>query len=343
MLKLIFSSGCVVFFLRSALAQATFPFEITDNPNEIRISSAQLEAVVNKRGYVSGIAGGSFLDKQTGFHDAGFGLDIVDWLMEPGSDEAYRDQLPKELVYPFNNAYHGRRAKRSIEGPQICTQARQLTPRIIRGPDFVAVQSSFQYSLAAPGKRTGSIWSQTLVFPAGKRYFISSDQITSANSSDGLFLRIDMPGHIRHRGGDTFSEVYLSYLGRLPATEFLTNFPPDEKFIYRRGIEPMPQRFVRAYHLRDSKTGRGGPWLAGMTLDPTVVSEAWCHQRDYVCLIEEFGGRKIEAGQSFSAAFIVGYFDTLEEMERVYDQYAGAQALLADRNGWKLLPEKHQP
>ena len=74
-----------------------------------------------------------------------------------------------------------------------------------------------------------------------------------------------------------------------------------------------------------------------MTLDPNVVSEAWCHQRGYVCLIEEFGGRPIKAGESFSAAFIVGYFDSIDEMEKVYDQYAGNVGLAADEKGWRLL------
>src|SRR5687768_7605776 len=61
-------------------------FEVTEGPEELRLVSAALEAAVRKRGYVSGVAGGSFLDKKTGFRDSGFGLDIVDWLMEPGSD-----------------------------------------------------------------------------------------------------------------------------------------------------------------------------------------------------------------------------------------------------------------
>ena len=68
----------------------------------------------------------------------------------------------------------------------------------------------------------------------------------------------------------------------------------------------LPERFIRACRLRDPQTGNSGPWLAGMTLDPDVVHEAWCHQRGYVCMIEEFGGRPIKAGESFSAAFIVG-------------------------------------
>ena len=129
-----------------------------------------------------------------------------------------------------------------------------------------------------------------------------------------------MPGHIKHKDGDTFSEVYLSYHGRIPAGEFREDFAPDEKFLYVRQPDAIPRRMIRAYHIRDPKTGKDGPWLAGMTLDPSAVSEAWCHQRGYVCMIEEFGGRPIRAGESFGAAFIVGFFDSIEEMNEVYDQ-----------------------
>ncbi len=310
--------------------------QVEQNENEIRISTPQLSAAVRKKGYVTGIAAGTFVDKKTGFHDAGYGLDIVDWIMEPGSDEAYRDKLPGDLPYQFNNSYHGKRAKRSIEGPQICTKAQQLSPTVIRGTDFVGVEQSYRYHLAAPGKKTGSEWRQTIVFPAGKRFFISRDKITTVNASEAMFLRLDMPGHIKHRQGDTFSEVYLSYLGKIPAKEFLADFAPDEKFDYRRDRDRVPKRFIRGYHLRDPKSGQEGPWLAGITLEPSVVSEAWCHQRGYVCFIEEFGGRPIRPGESFSAAFIVGYFDSIEEMNEVADHYAGAVDLEADQNSWKL-------
>src|SRR5439155_2998110 len=137
--------------------------------------------------------------------------------------------------------------------------------------DFLAVKTRYRYHLAAPGKKSGSEWNQTMVFPAGKRYFISSDKITTVNASDAMFLRLDMPGHIKHQQGDTFSEVYLSYFGKIPAREFFTDFAPDQKFNYRRSASRVPKRFIRAYHLRDPKTGRDGPWLAGMTLDPAVI------------------------------------------------------------------------
>jgi hypothetical protein len=326
------------------------PFQVTEDENEIRIVTEHLEATIRKKGYVSGVAGGTFVDKKTGFRDAGFGLDIVDWIMEPGSDEAYRDQLPDHMIYRFGNDYHGQTPKRSLEGPQICTKAGEVSPRVIRGQDFLAVEMDYHYTIAAPGHRPGSKWTQTLVFPRGKRYFVSSDRIDAVNSSEAMFLRIDMPGHIKHNRGDTFSHIYLSYLGQtntpegfpagvIPSKEFLENFAPDERFNYRRDrVESPPQRFIRAYRLQDPAIGGEGPWLAGMTLDPGLVYEAWCHQRGYVCMIEEFGGRPVRAGESFGAAFVVGYFDTIEEMNQVYDLHRGRQGLEITAAGWRFLP-----
>lgn len=322
-----------------ALAPADEPkpaFAVTEDADRVRISGDALDASIKKKGYVSGVEGGSFHDKKTGFRDLGFGLDIVDWIMEPGSDEAYRDKLPGDLPYTFNNLFHGKRPKRSIEGPQICTQAKELKPTVIRGTDFVAIKQEHNYTLAAPEKKTGSKWEQTLVFPAGKRYFVSADRITAKNASDAMFLRIDMPGHIKHKNGDTFSEVYLSYHGKISAKEFAKDFAPDEMFLYSRDASKIPKRVIRAYRTRDPKTGKDGPWLAGLTLDPAVVYEAWCHQRGYICMIQEIGGRAVKPGDTFGAAFVVGFFDSIEEMEKVYDEYAGNRGLEVTEKGWKL-------
>jgi hypothetical protein len=327
---------CMIALAFTARADLT----LEESPTQISLSTGALQAKINKKDYVTGVAAGSFLDKQTNFHDAGYGLDIVDWIMESGSDEAYRDQLPKEMIYNYNNPYHGKTAKRSIEGPQICTQAKSLSPTAIKGKDFIAIKTDWNYRTAAPGKKAGSKWEQTIVFPEGKRYFLSSDKITSVNDLDAPFLRLDMPGHIKHKNADAFSELYLSYVGKISATEFTKDFAPDEKFNYRRDKNQIQKRFIRAYHLRDQSTGKDGPWLAGMTLKPDVVTEAWCHQRGYVCMIEEFGpppARNIKAGDAFSAAFIVGYFDSIEEMEKTYDQYAGAVEVQATNDGWKLI------
>jgi hypothetical protein len=155
-----------------------------------------------------------------------------------------------------------------------------------------------------------------------------------------MFLRVDMPGHVKHKNGDSFSEVYLSYLGpngkRIKPEEFAKDFAPDDKFLYARDDKKLPKRIIRAYHIRDPKTGEDGPWLAGMTLDPAAVYEAWCHQRGYVCMIEEVGGRPVKPGESFGAAFVVGFFDSVEEMEKVYDEFAGNQGLEVGEKGWKL-------
>jgi hypothetical protein len=97
---------------------------------------------------------------------------------------------------------------------------------------------------------------------------------------------------------------------------------------------------IRAIHLRDPKTGAAGPWLAGMTLNPADTSEAWCHQRGYVCLIHEVGERPVKAGESFGAAYIVGYFDSIEEMEKVYDAHRTHSDLEVSTGGWKLLPAR---
>jgi hypothetical protein len=326
--------------LTSASVHAADPadsgFHIENVEDRVLVTGEALDFAAKTKGYCTGIAGGSLLDKKSGFHDQGFGLDIIDWLMEPGSDEAYRDQLPGDLAYVFNNPFHGKRAKKSIEGPQICTHANATNPVLIGGKDYLVMKQSWQYTLAAPNKNTGSVWNQTMVFPRGKRYFLSADKMTVKNASDSLFFRQDMPGHIKHKNGDTFSEVYLSYLGRIPASEFSEDFAPDERFNYRRDINGAPERFIRAYHLRDPKTGNDGPWLAGMTLNPSDVSEAWCHERKYVCLIEEIGERPIQAGQSFGAAYVVGYFDSIDEMNAVYDQYKGHSGLVADENAWRL-------
>jgi len=218
-----------------------------------------------------------------------------------------------------------------------------VQPKVTHGTDFLAVQTTYQYEYAAPGRNAGSRWTQLIVFPQGKRFFVLMDRIDSVNDSKEMFLRNDTPGCVRHEQGNTFSEMYLSYLSgsrgvRIPASEFFNPFPPDLKFGYRRDLNKTPEHFIRAYHLRDPQTGKAGPWLAGMTLEPSVVYEAWCSQRpgNIIVMIEEIHGRPVKAGDSFSAAHIVGYFDTIDEMHAVYEQHKGHTALIADASGWRL-------
>ena len=67
-----------------------------------------------------------------------------------------------------------------------------------------------------------------------------------------------------------------------------------------------------------------------MTLNPKDVSEAWCHQRGYVCFIQEIGRERVQTGETFSAAYVIGFFDSIEEMEKVYDQHYGWSNIAID-------------
>lgn len=299
--------------------------KVQETADEITIDTAALQAKVRKKGYVSGIAAGSFLDKKTGARDAGFGLHIMDFLLGPG----YKDGDE----YTRDKKFHGDLPKHYIEGPQICTQAKQLAPEIIRGDDFVAVRMKFTFTKGHNGYKPGSTWQQTLVFLPKERYIVCSESITSVNDVANLLYRIDMPGHIKHKNGDTFEQIYLSYHGTIAAKEFAKDFAPDERFLYQRKDDKLPARMIRAYQLK--KAGKPGPWVAGMTLDPAATVEAWCHQRSYVCFIQELHGRKVKAGETFGAAYVVGYFDDVPAMEKTYDRYKGSRAILIDGKRWR--------
>ena len=309
-------------------------YTITDT--EIKIETDSYSAIVARTGYVSGVKQGTFRDRRTGAVELGFGLDIADFLLEP---EAGKPQDPA-FPYHYPDAYHGNIPKRYVELPQICTQARSLPSEVCQGRGFVAVRQWFRWTQATAGYRPGSLWEQVLVFCDGQRHFYSCDRVVSANDAECLLLRIDLPGHLRHQHGDTFESVYLSYAGELAASEFAADFPPDARFLYRRQAGRIPPQMIRAYRTRVE--GRPGPWLGGVVLDPATVSEAWCHQRGYVCFITEIGGYPIKAGQSFSAAYAIGYFDSLAEMADVASSLAGKRGLQITGSGsepvWEWSP-----
>lgn len=315
------------FFVVACLAvgQTADPIKVQETENVVLIETDVLQAKINKKGYVSGIAAGTLIDKKTGAKDAGFGLHIMDFLLGPGW---------KDDTYTRIAKFHGDLPKHYIEGPQICTQAKKLEPEIIRGEDFVAVRLKFRFTEGHNGFKAGSLWEQTLVFQPGKRYFLSSEQITSANDVDNLIYRIDMPGHIRHKNGDTFEQIYLSYHGAIPAKEFAADFAPDARFLYQRDKGKIPQRMIRGYQLKID--GKPGPWLAGLTLDPAATVEAWCHERGYVCFIQELHGKRVKKGETFGVAYIVGYFDDVKEMEQVYDRYRGKSRIVIEGKTFRL-------
>jgi len=298
----------------------------------IEIETNALKAQIKTTGYTSGVAAGTLIDKRTMGAELGFGLDIADFLLEPGDP----NEPTPAGQYQYGNALrvHGDIPKRYVEGPQICTQARRLPYEIIQGPNFLAVQQWYTWHQAYAPYRAGSKWEQTLIFLEDARYFLSADRITSANDCPSLIMRTDLPGHIRHQQGNNFEHIYLSYEGSfIPSTEFETDFGPDEKYLYRRSQARTQERMIRAYQIKQNE--QPTIWLAGMTLNPDDVYEAWCHQRGYVCMIQEIGGRRIRAGETFGAAYAIGWFDDYNDMRAVYDRLKGP-------SGWDLKRNAQQ-
>src|SRR5437868_5242438 len=160
---------CALLFALPAAAAEPVVREVKDG---LEIETDQLVAKINAKGYVSGVAAGSFLDKKTGARDLGFGLHIMDFLMAPG----WRDD-----GYARDKKVHGDLPKHYVEGPQICTQTKELRPEVIKGKDFVAVRLRFRFTKPAKGLKAGSLWEQTLVFQPHVRYVLSSERITSVN------------------------------------------------------------------------------------------------------------------------------------------------------------------
>src|SRR5262245_29002301 len=90
--------------------------QVREVKDGIEIETDQRSARINAKGYVSGIAAGTFVDTKTGARELGFGLHIMDFLMAPGwRDDGYQRE-PK---------VHGNLPKHYVEGPQICTQAKE--------------------------------------------------------------------------------------------------------------------------------------------------------------------------------------------------------------------------
>ena len=57
--------------------------KLSQTGTTIAVENDHYEAAIHTEGYVSGVAGGTFIDKKTGTNDHSFGLDIVDFLLEP--------------------------------------------------------------------------------------------------------------------------------------------------------------------------------------------------------------------------------------------------------------------
>src|SRR3954453_1927519 len=122
-------------------ARAEGKIAVSRRADRIEIDAPKYRAAVATEGYVSGVAAGSFLDRATGARDLGFGLSVVAFLLEPAGPDA---AVPAGQ-YDFNNLVHGKLAKRYVEGPQICTQAKSLPARVALGDGFAVVRLRYRW------------------------------------------------------------------------------------------------------------------------------------------------------------------------------------------------------
>src|SRR6516162_5749404 len=82
--------GAILVVLTALSGQTDTPIKVQETDTYVLIDTDALQARINKKGYVSGIAAGSLLDKKTGARDLGFGLHIMDFLLAPGwRDDGY--------------------------------------------------------------------------------------------------------------------------------------------------------------------------------------------------------------------------------------------------------------
>lgn len=88
--------------LAALVCHAGGAIKVESTADALLIETDALKARIVKKGYVSGVAAGSLLDKKTGAVDLGFGLHIMDFLLAPGwrddgylRDKRYHGDLPK--------------------------------------------------------------------------------------------------------------------------------------------------------------------------------------------------------------------------------------------------------
>ena len=60
--------------------------------------------------------------------------------------------------YPREAKVHGDLPKHYVEGPQICTQAKELKPEVVKGADFVAIRQRYTFHKPGNGYKAGSTW-----------------------------------------------------------------------------------------------------------------------------------------------------------------------------------------
>ena len=156
----------LLWLLSASLVFAEPPDTVSDDSESIHLSTPTIEAAVRKKGYVTAIAAGSLLDRKNGFREPGFGLEIVDWIIESGSDADWRDQASRRSALQIRRPLSRQHAEAQRGRPADLhagegTRAADHPRRGLRGG---ANELALQARRAR--KKAGSVWTQNRVFPA---------------------------------------------------------------------------------------------------------------------------------------------------------------------------------
>ena len=213
-----------------------------------RSTPTLLQARIRKKGYVSGIAAGSLLDKKTGrprprLRPAHHGL--------PDGPRLERRWLLARRQAARQSAQALRRRPANLHAGE------EARTRSHRGKDFVAVRLRFTFTKPAKGFKAGSTWEQTLVFQPGLRYFLSR-RTHHQRQRRGRPLLPHRHARPHQAQGRRHLHAGLPELPRqpIPAAAFAEDFAPDAKFLYQR------------------EAGQGA-----RADDPGVPGEAWTASR----------------------------------------------------------------
>ena len=172
---------------------------VRQTDDEITIVLPDLEAAVRKRGYVTGVAAQSFLDKRTGFRDpvldstsstGSWSLGVTSLIATGSTRNWCTTSTTRFTAKPPSGRSKGHRSALR-PGSSIPTSSRKRLRRRDSGVSVSHGRTGPQGRLAVgPGDRLS----------AREEVFVSSDRITSVNDSAAMFLRIDMPGHMKQTG-----------------------------------------------------------------------------------------------------------------------------------------------
>ena len=248
-----------------------------------------------------------------GARDLGFGLSIMDFLLEP----AARPTPIPDGQYRLRRPGPRRPAQALRRGPANLHAGEGAAAEVIHGEassrsDCVAGFTSPSRDRATRPARPGSRRSSssracaTSSPPSGSPASTTSTTCSTASTC---------PATSSTRTATRFEQVYLSYLDKpIPAAAFKDDFAPDEKYLYQRERRKRPA--ADDPRLSGEAGRQAGAVAGGHDARPGGdVSEAWCHQRGYVCFIQELHGRPVKAGETFGAAYLVGWFDDIAAME----------------------------